>query len=86
MAAIKIAEDVTKADPTFSPAFFNLGIFYSDTNEAAKAIAAFQQYLKLDPKGSKGGNPDFAKSASPSSRRPARRTGATGSAPATTTP
>jgi hypothetical protein len=27
----------------------------------AKATAAFEQYLKLDPKGSTGGRPDFAK-------------------------
>ena len=83
VTAIKIAEDVTKADPTFSPAFFNLGVFYGDTNPA-KAIAAFQQYLKLDPKGAKGGNPEFAKTRIADLQKAGSSQGATGSVPATT--
>jgi len=59
--AIKLAEDVTKDDPTFGPAYFNLGIFYQNTNDKAKALAAYNKYLELDPQGSKGGNPDYAK-------------------------
>jgi len=86
VTAIKLAEEVVKADPTFSPAFFNLGVFYSATGEAAKAIAAFQQYLKLDPKGSKGGNPDFAKQRIAELQKAGSSQGATGSAPATTAP
>ena len=50
-AAIVAAEGVAKADPTFAQAWLNLGIFYQQSGESAKAIAAFQQYLKLEPDG-----------------------------------
>ncbi len=59
--AIAVAEDVMKTNPEFAPAWFNAGIFYQTTGDVAKATAAFEQYLKLDPKGSTGGSPDFAK-------------------------
>ncbi len=59
--AIETAEAVVVADPEFSPAPFNLGIFYSGLGDTAKAIAAFERYLEIDPEGAKGGNPDFAK-------------------------
>ncbi len=60
LKAISTAEAVTKATPDFSPAWFNLGIFYQTTEKNDKAVAAFERYLKLDPKGSSGGSPDFA--------------------------
>lgn len=50
-AAIATAEGVAKADPTFAPVQFNLGVYYSAKNDNAKAIAAYQTYIKLDPKG-----------------------------------
>jgi tetratricopeptide (TPR) repeat protein len=49
--AILIAERVTKAQPTFAQAWLNLGVFYANQGQNAKAIAAFERYLKLDPKG-----------------------------------
>jgi len=59
--AIKTAEKVVAEDPTFSPAHFNLGVFYSATGDAAKALAAFEKYLELDPTGKSGGNVEYAK-------------------------
>ncbi len=61
LTAVKTVEGVEKADPKFAPAPFNLGIFYGALGENAKAIAAFNRYLELDPKGEKGGNPQYAK-------------------------
>ena len=61
VTAIKLGEAVVKDDPEFGPAQFNLGVFYEAAGQAAKAIAAYEMYLKLDPEGSKGGSPDFAK-------------------------
>jgi len=58
--AIAIALPVSESNPTFAQAWLNLGVFYQATGESAKAIAAFNQYLKLDPTG-KQGNADFAK-------------------------
>jgi cytochrome c-type biogenesis protein CcmH/NrfG len=60
--AIEVGEAVLKKDATFSPAWFNVAIFYQTVGEPAKAINAFEQYLKLDPKGATGGSPDFARS------------------------
>ncbi len=59
--AIKVATAVVKKDPTFAPAFFNLGIFYEGLGDAELAVAAYQKYLTLDPDGKAGGNPEYAK-------------------------
>lgn len=59
--AVKLAEQVTKDDADFPPAWFNLGIFYSALQRNDDAVEAFEKYLELDPKGTQGGNPDFAK-------------------------
>lgn len=59
--AIELAEQIIKDDPTFAPAHFNLGIFYQSSGDNQKAVAAFNKYLELDPQGSQGGNPDYAK-------------------------
>jgi tetratricopeptide (TPR) repeat protein len=58
-AAIVTAEAVTKRQADFAPAWLNLGVFYEQTGQTAKAIAAYQQYIKLDPQGQ---NVAFAKS------------------------
>lgn len=50
-AAIVTIEGVRKADPKFAPAVFNAGIFYGQSGQNAKAIAAFEEYLRIDPKG-----------------------------------
>lgn len=52
--AIKAAEAVVKTNPEFAPAHFNLGLFYKALGQNAKAITAFQTYLKLDPQGQQG--------------------------------
>lgn len=58
--AIAIALPVSESNPTFAQAWLNLGVFYQASGESAKAIAAFEQYLKLDPTDQQG-NADFAK-------------------------
>jgi len=58
--AIAIAVPISESNPTFAQAWLNLGVFYQASGESAKAIAAFSEYLKLDPTG-KQGNADFAK-------------------------
>ncbi len=58
--AIAIAVPISESNPTFVQAWLNLGVFYQASGENAKAIAAFNEYLKLDPTG-KQGNADFAK-------------------------
>ena len=50
-SAISVGEDVRRVSPSFSPVAFNLGIYYESTGQQAKAKAAFQEYLRLDPKG-----------------------------------
>ncbi len=60
MSAIAIAEPVTKANPTFALAWLNLGMFYEASAQPAKAIVAYERFLKLDPTG-KLGNADYAK-------------------------
>lgn len=52
--AIAIAEGVAQAQPTFAPAWYNLGVFYEFTANNTKAIAAFEKYLQLDPGGKQG--------------------------------
>ncbi len=89
--AVKIATGVIKKDPTFAPAHYNIAIFFEGLGDTAKAIAAYQAYLALDPTGKAGGNPDYAKLSSRRSalrRRPRvgdsdRLAAPTGSAPAT---
>jgi tetratricopeptide (TPR) repeat protein len=49
--AVATAEGVAKANPGFAPVLFNLGVFYTYSNETAKAIAAYEQYLKAAPTG-----------------------------------
>lgn len=58
--AIESTEKAKKIDPKFAPAYFNQGIFMSALNKNKEAVAAFQQYLKLDPKGQQG-NPQYAR-------------------------
>jgi len=85
-AAIKIASGVIEKDPTFSPAHYNIGIFYEGLGDTVSAIAAYQAYLALDPTGKGGGNPDFVKTQLKALGAP-EKAGAspipTGSAPAT---
>lgn len=50
-AAVVTAVKVTKINPTFSAAWLNLGIFYDRLGQTANAVAAYQQYLKIDPNG-----------------------------------
>ena len=50
-AAIVLVERVVKAKPDFAQAWLNLGVFYGTVGQNAKAIAAFERYVKLDPKG-----------------------------------
>lgn len=59
--AIEWIERVIERDPTFAPAHFNGGIFYEAAGQNDKAIAAFTKYLELDPEGSGGGDPAYAK-------------------------
>lgn len=59
--AIATAQSVTKSSPKFPPAWFNLGIYYKALNDKSKAIAALEQYVKLDPQG-KQGDVNYAKS------------------------
>jgi hypothetical protein len=90
--AVKIASGVIKKDPTFAPAHYNIAIFFEGLGDTARAIAAYQAYLALDPTGKAGGNPDFAKAQlkalgapekAPGSVIPTGSTALTGSAPAT---
>ena len=39
-------------DPSFSNAHYGLGLVYKKKNEMEKAKEHFEEYLKLDPKGS----------------------------------
>lgn len=52
--AIAVVEPVMESSPEFAPAFFNAGIFYNAAGDAAKAAAAMQRYLELDPNGQVG--------------------------------
>lgn len=49
--AVKIAEELIQRDPGFAPVRFNLAIFYRASGDNAKAKAALQEYLKMDPNG-----------------------------------
>lgn len=50
-AAIKLAREVTVKQPSFAPAWLNLGLYYDATNNTVLAVAAYSKYLVLDPKG-----------------------------------
>jgi len=50
-AAVTTIETATKADPTFGQPFYFLGRAYTAAGQNDKAIAAFQNYVKLDPSG-----------------------------------
>lgn len=76
-AAIALVVPVSKANPTFPQAWFQLGVFYEAAAQPAKAVVAFERYLKLDPKGV-AGNAEYAKTQLPSLKQAA--------ATATTTP
>ena len=58
--AIKVATEVTKTNPEFASAYFNLGIFNGTLGENAKAAAAFKKAIALDPQG-KSVNLEYAK-------------------------
>jgi tetratricopeptide (TPR) repeat protein len=49
--AVKTALAVTKTNPKFAPAYFNLGVFYENTGRKSESIGAFKAYLKIEPKG-----------------------------------
>jgi len=49
--AVKIAEALVARDPKFAPVRFNLGIFYANTGDKAKAKAALEKYIQMDPNG-----------------------------------
>lgn len=49
--AIAGIEEVRKKSPKFAPAAFNAGIFYKAVGNNPKAIASFNDYLKLEPNG-----------------------------------
>jgi tetratricopeptide (TPR) repeat protein len=49
--AIEVIEGVRADAPDFGPAYFNAGVFYRGVGENAKAIAAFERYLELEPEG-----------------------------------
>ena len=50
-AAIKLVREVTVKQPTFAPAWLNLGMFYDATGKPVFAVAAYTKYVTLDPKG-----------------------------------
>jgi predicted Zn-dependent protease len=57
--AISVGEKLRAANPKFAAIVYNLGVFYanSGTSDAnAKAIAAFNAYLKLEPSGTNATN------------------------------
>ena len=49
--AIVEGEKVRTADPKFAPNLFNLGVFYSSSDQVDKAKAAFEAYLAVEPTG-----------------------------------
>lgn len=59
--AVASAKRIAESNPDFAPAFFNLGVFYRALGQTSDAVAAFEQYLKLDPEGTQG-DVEYAKS------------------------
>lgn len=57
--AIEVAEKTRTDNPTFAPVVYNLGVFYANSTAAdskTKAVAAFNDYLKLEPNGANAAN------------------------------
>lgn len=50
-AAIAAGEKVRAKDAKFAPNLFNLGIFYQTAGDTAKAKAAYEAYLVVEPSG-----------------------------------
>jgi len=50
-AAIEAGEKVRTKDAKFAPNLFNLGIFYQTSGDTAKAKAAYEAYLVVEPTG-----------------------------------
>jgi len=44
-----ILEDVVKQDPKDAHAWYNLGLFYKNSSDTDKAIAAFKHVTEIDP-------------------------------------
>ncbi len=44
-----ILEDVVKQDPKDPHAWYNLGLYYKNTNETDAAVAAFRHVIEIDP-------------------------------------
>jgi len=59
--AILLIEPIMVSAPTFAPAFFNAAIFFDTAGQPAKAAAAANKFLELDPEG-QSGDPELAKS------------------------
>jgi tetratricopeptide (TPR) repeat protein len=55
-AALATIDSVRARDPKFAPAAFNAGIFYGSLGQNAKALSAFDAYLKLEPTGTNAQN------------------------------
>jgi Flp pilus assembly protein TadD len=51
VGALATAQAVAKANPTFAPVHFNMGVFYTFSNDTAKAVAEYELYIKLAPTG-----------------------------------
>jgi tetratricopeptide (TPR) repeat protein len=49
--AVTTIESATKTDPTFGQPFYFLGNAYAAAGQKDKAIAAYENYVKLDPSG-----------------------------------
>lgn len=54
--AVATIEPVLSKNATFAPAPYNAGIFYQALGENAKAKAAYETYLKLEPNGENSAN------------------------------
>jgi tetratricopeptide (TPR) repeat protein len=50
-AAIATGLALEKADAKFAAVRFNMGVFYSTAGDNANAIAQYEEYIRLDPKG-----------------------------------
>jgi tetratricopeptide (TPR) repeat protein len=48
--AVDVLRKALEGDPRTGPAHYYLGLCYVEKNEAQKALASFEEYLRLDPK------------------------------------